>query len=110
MIFLQYVLPIATVLLLVLFFNGLPNLKTCCLSVEGAPGPLEENSRGCGASRAFGRRDLLVILPLTLIYAAVAFFNLGDTTAPQSFSPMYGRSAVLELKADAVPSLSLIHI
>lgn len=110
MIILEYALPIAAALLLVLFFSGLPNLKTCRLSLEdGASEPLEVSSRGRGASRAFGRRDLLIVLPLTLIYTVTAFFNLGDTSAPQSFAPMYGQSAVLELEADAAPSRIMLY-
>jgi 4-amino-4-deoxy-L-arabinose transferase-like glycosyltransferase len=49
------------------------------------------------------RRDLLPILIITLVYAAVAFFKLGNTTAPQSFYRFTGEkdSVVITLTEPA---------
>lgn len=81
---LSYVFPIACVLLIALFFLGCPNLKTAQLSGEG--------------NEHMTRRDILIICAISLIYAAVAFYGLGDRQAPQSFKHFCaGESAVLDL-------------
>ena len=41
-----------------------------------------------------GRRDALPMLLLTAVYAATAFFQLGDITAPQSFLSFSQRDTV----------------
>ena len=41
------------------------------------------------------RRDILPVVVITLIYAAVAFFKLGNLTAPQSFSVSQTKKAPL---------------
>ena len=78
-----YLLPILTALLIVLFFLGLPGLKTVSLPQA--------------RDRHMGRRDALFITLLTLLYAAVAFWNLGDSRAPQTVRSLDGESALIDL-------------
>lgn len=75
--------PIITALLIVLFYLGLPDLKRI---------PLPQSRE-----KRFDRRDALLVALLTLIYAAVAFWNLGDTQAPQTVRSLDGQSAVIDL-------------
>ena len=75
--------PIITALLIVLFYLGLPDLKRI---------PLPQSRE-----KGFDRRDALLVALLTLIYAAVAFWNLGDTQAPQTVRSLDGESAVIDL-------------
>lgn len=41
-----------------------------------------------------GRRDILPVLALTLVYAATAFFQLGSLSAPQSVQPFAERGTI----------------
>ena len=81
---LNYAFPIAAALLLLAFFLGLPPLQSCKL-----PAP--------SGRRSNWRLDLLLLALITGVYAGVAFRDLGNTTAPQSFVPMLGREAVITL-------------
>ena len=104
---LTYLLPILTALLLLLFFVGLPNLKTCELpriDRRRLKRPAREDR-----SRRLTRRDLLPILLITLLYAVTAFFRLGVNTAPQTFVSMGDRTAELVLPEGAVPSRTLVY-
>ena len=49
------------------------------------------------------RRDLLPMLAITLAYAAVAFWGLGDRDTPQSwhYFPQAGDQVILELDGEA---------
>ena len=85
-----YLLPILTALLIVLFYLGLPGLKTV---------PLPQ-----GRDRRMGRRDALFITLLTLVYAVVAFWNLGDSCAPQTVRSLDGESAVIDLGSEKTVS------
>ena len=87
MFLLTYALPVAAALLLIAFFSGLPLLSRCAL-----PEPHD---------RRFDRWDSLILALITLLYALVAFRNLGDTRAPETFVPMEGRSVVLTLPEGA---------
>ena len=90
MFLLTYALPIAAALLLIAFFSGLP-LLSCCALPEAC-------------ERRFDRRDALILALITLLYALVAFRNLGNTRSPESFVPMEGRSVVLTLPEGALPA------
>ena len=90
---LSYFLPILTVLLILLFLACLPGLRAA---------PLPERA---GA----GRRGLLFILLLTVCYAALALFRLGDTAAPRTGLSFDGDSVTLELTAPAVPARALLR-
>lgn len=76
--------PILTLIFLLLFFRYY--LKT------GLPTPVSSEHETNRAHSPFlshlhpvERKDILFILAITLIYAAISFFKLGDMTAPQSF-------------------------
>ena len=79
-----YLLPIALTVLIVIFFAGLPALQVC-------PPP----KKLAGEKR--GWRSHWFILLLTLAYCVVAFANLGDTRAPQSFRQLDNEYADIEL-------------
>ncbi len=82
----EYSLPIAAALLLVIFLMALPDLRRCRLPQFG----LDRKEKG-------GLRASLPILVITLVYAFVAFFNLGNTESPESFTDMQGNTVIIEL-------------
>ena len=89
----KYSLPILTAILLILFYLGLPDLHGCALKKE---------SKG-----RLDRKDALIMAGISLIYACVAFWNLGDTKAPESFANMEQRSAVIQLEESGTRELML---
>ncbi len=78
-------------LLLLVFFSGLPDLSICRL-----PGPSRKNEPD--------RQNRLAVLLLTLVYAVLAFWHLGNRESPQTFVPMAGQSVVLALPENALPT------
>ncbi len=84
---LTYVFPILVFLLIALFFIGCPSLKQA---------DLRKNKRS-----DFCRRDALALSLIVIVYAVFAFYNLGDTKAPQSFHHFQSSdTAVLDLGAE----------
>lgn len=81
----KYCLPILTALLLILFYLQLPDLRRCATDDAG-----RERFR-------LGRADALIMAVISLLYAAAAFYRLGNTESPQTFVNMEGRSAEIEL-------------
>ena len=79
-----YLLPIALTVLIVIFFAGLPALQVC-----PPPKRIADDRRGW--------RSHWFILALTLVYTLVAFVNLGDTRAPQSFRQLDNEYADIKL-------------
>lgn len=79
-----YLLPIALAVLIVIFFAGLPALQIC-----PPPKKLADDKRGWRSHR--------FILLLTFVYTVVAFVNLGDLRAPQSFRQLDNEYADVEL-------------
>ena len=67
------IFPILTVIFLLFFFFGLPELAVCEL-----PDDTRRNKR-------IDRYDALIMAAVSLIYAGIAFHNLGNTDDPQSF-------------------------
>lgn len=65
--------PIAAALLLVLFFVGLPSLRRCRTELIAKSG------------FEYGLRDFFALGIIVILYSFFAFYNLGDTEAPQSF-------------------------
>lgn len=80
----EYSLPILAALLLIIFYLGLPDLQRCTLDRPGG--------------RRLDRVDAAIMAGISLAYACVAFLNLGDTKAPESFVNMEQRSAIVELE------------
>lgn len=95
MFIVKYALPLASALLLVLFFMGLPLLSECRL-------PGSERDRMC-------RADWLSLALITILYAVLSLWNLGDTAAPQTFTAMSGEAAVLRLESDDAPARILLY-
>ena len=89
----KYSLPILTAILLIIFYLGLPDLHSCTLRTAGR--------------RHIDRLDAAIVAGISLVYAAVAFWNLGDTQAPESFANMEQRSVIMELEADGTRELML---
>ena len=71
MSWLTYVFPASIAALIILFYTCTPSLRSVSLE-------------RCGG-RSFGRLDWLLLGLIIILYAFFAFYNLGDTTAPQSF-------------------------
>ena len=86
----SFAFAVACFALLLLFYSGMPPLRSCELP---APGNLNEPDR----------QNRLAVMLITVVYAFAAFWNLGNTVSPQTFTPMEGRSAVFELTADEMP-------
>ena len=95
--FMHLAMPGALILLLILFFTGLPDLKHCAL-----PGGTEA---GTGSDdKKDKRREAVFLLLLCAVYGFAAFFRLGNTYGPRSFEAMESRSAVFELESGDTPS------
>ena len=89
----EYSLPILAALLLIIFYLGLPDLQRCTLDRPGG--------------RRLDRVDAAIMAGISLAYACVAFWNLGDTRAPESFVNMEQRSAIVELEESGTRELML---
>ncbi len=83
----EYSLPIAALLIILVFYLNLPELGTCSLG-DG------DHSR-----RKITRRDVLVMAVISLIYGFAAFYKLGYTDSPQSFEDLGCRSAVVHIES-----------
>ena len=90
-----YLFPIAAALLIVLFYLGLPDLKTIPLPGDGG--------------KDLSRRDALPLTLITLVYALVAFWNLGDAQAPQTVRSLDNESALIELDGETPIARMLIY-
>ena len=89
----KYSLPILAAILLIIFYLGLPDLHSCRLKREGG--------------RRLDRLDAALMAGISLVYACVAFWNLGDTQAPESFVNMEQRSVTVELEESGASELML---
>ena len=69
--YLTLVFPVAALALIALFYLSMPDPASAVLDSD--------------EKRSFSRRDLFAVLGVTLLYALVAFYALGDRQAPQSF-------------------------
>lgn len=72
--------------------------------LEPDEGPVE-NSAGkkftfAHAIYPMGRRDISLMLAITIVYAAVAFFGLGNSEAPESFYSFEGENYTFTLTLD----------
>ena len=104
MFIIKYALPIASALLLILFFSALPPLHVCTLPLDAPLDPsAKKRARPDPEALRFSRRDLAALLLLMAIYGLAAFWQLGNTDGPETFASMAGESAVLELRSDTAP-------
>ena len=85
---LSYLFPAVTVFLLSLFFLNVPDLRHSRIKTAD--------------SGKMSSAEILALFAITAVYAAVAFFNLGKTSSPQSFVKFSsGEQAVIELEESA---------
>ena len=109
---LTYLFPILTVLLLLVLFLTLPDLRSCLRPMDMPPlprGKKKPRLLGEDRSRSLSRADALPILLITLIYAATAFFRLGSTTDPQTFAAMEKQDVILSLPEGELPSQLVLY-
>lgn len=80
-----YLFPLACILLIAVFFAGLPALHRVPLALPGK------------AETSLSRRDSTMILILVVLYGFTAFYQLGDHTNPEQFARFEspGSSAVI---------------
>ena len=88
----KYSLPLLAALLLLLFYLCLPDLRGCTLS---------------GGKKRLDRRDAVLMAGISLAYALVAFWNLGNTHSPESFVNMENNSVTAELGQGSAETLML---
>ena len=69
-----YLFPLACILLIAMAYAGLPALKQVSLALPGEK------------EKTLGRKDLVILLVITLLYGCVAFIGLGGHTDPESGS------------------------
>ena len=93
---LTYVFPVVVLLFIALFFTFCPAPSAARL--DKVP------------SRSFTRRDAFSICVIAILYAAAAFYNLGDTEAPQNFHIFSaGESAVIDIGTTASVDDMLVY-
>jgi len=80
----KYVPPVIAVMLILLFYLGLPWLGSC------------EVPELTGDRKRLDRKDALLAAAIALIYAIVAFTNLGNTQSPQTYVTAEQGGIVLE--------------
>ena len=88
----KYLLPLLAALLLLLFYLCLPDLRGCTLT---------------GGKKRLDRRDAVLMAGISLAYALVAFWNLGNTHSPERFVNMENNSVTVELGQGSAESLML---
>ena len=88
----KYSLPLLAALLLLLFYLCLPDLRGCTLT---------------GGKKRLDRRDAVLMAGISLAYALVAFWNLGNTHSPESFVNMENNSVTVELGQGSMEKLML---
>ena len=88
----KYSLPLLAALLLLLFYLCLPDLRGCTLT---------------GGKKRLDRRDAVLMAGISLAYALVAFWNLGNTHSPERFVNMENNSVTVELGQGSMEKLML---
>ena len=88
----KYSLPLLAALLLLLFYLCLPDLRGCTLT---------------GGKKRLDRWDAVLMAGISLAYALVAFWNLGNTHSPERFVNMENRSVTVELGQGSMEKLML---
>ena len=106
MFIIKYALPMVSALLLILFFSALPALHVCTLPLDAPEG---KRARRGADGRHFSGGDWAAVLLLTAAYALTAFWQLGNTSGPETFASMAGQTAVLQLQSDAVPDRLMLY-
>lgn len=94
---LTVVFPLLTAALIVYLIFACPRLKTAELAAPGAD------------RHGFSRRDAAVLACICAVYAAVAFFALGNTSSAQSFCHFEGRGSYADIELDTDAQISDIR-
>lgn len=81
----NYIFPIATVILLFLFFLGIPDLGKTRL----------KKSTG----KLLTKADVILMAAITLIFGVVDFIGLGNTTSPETFEYMPDKTVYIEFSS-----------
>jgi hypothetical protein len=89
----KYSLPALAVLLLILFYLGLPDLRSCSLNGDDR--------------RRHDKIDLAIIAAICVVYGCIGFYKLGNTESPQTFVNMEQHTAVIELGEGNVDKMML---
>jgi dolichyl-phosphate-mannose-protein mannosyltransferase len=84
----SFLLPAAAAAVIILVLLSCPRLKTAELEMPGAD------------ERKFSKKDTAAILIITALYAAVAFYALGNTSSPQSFCHFTKQSDYAEVQLE----------
>ena len=109
---LTYLFPLLTVLLLLVLFLTLPDLRSCLRPMDTPPLPSGSRKPRLlreDRARSLSRADLLPMLLITLVYALTAFFRLGSTTDPQTFVPLERTEALITLPEGQLPSQLVLY-
>ncbi len=97
----EYLLPIATGVILLLFFLGLPPLAS--VEIEH-PSPQGMRS----PRRRLDRKDAVIMLCITVLFGFTDFWHLGNTKSVESFASMNGQTAVFTVpEEETVSSIRL---
>lgn len=95
----KLILPAATALFLLLFYIGLPDLRYARLF-----SPVRQKTGiGNPDSKAIDRKDMLLMLFITILFGFVDFFSLGNSTSIESFIRLDGMAAVFKFDSPSVP-------
>lgn len=78
----NYIFPIATVILLFLFFLGIPDLDKTGLKRT--------------AGKLITKADIILISAITIVFGIVDFIGLGNTTSPETFEYMPDKIVYIE--------------
>ncbi|MBQ8075794.1 MAG: glycosyltransferase family 39 protein [Oscillospiraceae bacterium] len=92
----RYIFPAVVLVLLLLFFLGLPDLSITPIgSLSG-----QKNHR----RQALDRTDLLLMLGICLVFGAVDFAMLGSLNDPHTYAMLSEEEAVLTFEAPGTPT------
>ena len=101
MLSISFLFAVAVFALLLLFFAFLPDLRSCALASPDAP----QLTKPTAEKQKTALPGLLLIMA---VYTAAAFWNLGNTSSPESFAPMEGRSVILEFREPETPATAVL--
>lgn len=85
----DYLAVIITVILLALFYLGLPELDRALDSAE---------------PKKLTKLDAMIMAIITVVFGIVEFLNLGNTVSPESFADLSRQVATIEFEDEYLPS------
>ncbi len=90
----KLILPAVTALFLLLFYLGLPDLYSARLSFPSKRAE-DESCKFC--NKSIDRKDLILMLCITVFFGFIDFCGLGNRTSVESFARLNGKTAVFIL-------------